>query len=116
MAREPGDAPGLEWKKRAKDGTWIPRWRARKNAVALGYRPSVLQLDIDPNDKAALAARCREQWAKMEAWLANEHSEPRFDGTIGSLIDIYTSDEDSPYQELRYQTRVNYDKALRLLK
>jgi hypothetical protein len=48
MSREPGEAPGLDWKKRPKDGVRIPRWRARKKAVALGYRPSVIQLDIDP--------------------------------------------------------------------
>ena len=72
MSREPGEAPGLEWKRRPKDGAMIPRWRARKKAVALGYRPSVIQLDIDPNDHAALTQRCRTEWAKMEAWLANE--------------------------------------------
>jgi len=39
MSREPGAAPGLEWKKRPKDGAKLPRWRARKKAVTLGYRP-----------------------------------------------------------------------------
>jgi hypothetical protein len=116
MARDLSDAPGLEWKKRARDGARIPRWRARKSAVALGYRPSVIQLEIDPNDAAAIAERCRKEQAKLEAWLANEHSEPRFDGTMGSLIDIYASAENSPYQNLRYRSQVNYDRQLRLLK
>jgi hypothetical protein len=115
MARELSDAPGFEWKKE-RSGMIVPRWRARKKAVALGYRPSLIRLDIDPNDHTAIAERCREEWAKMEAWLANEQSEPRFDGTIGSLIDIYASDENSPYQNLRYRTQVNYDKQLGLLK
>ena len=88
MARERSDAPGFEWKKE-RSGMIVPRWRARKKAVALGYRPAIIQLDIDPNDHAAIAERCREEWAKMEAWIANEHSEPRFDGTFGSMIDIY---------------------------
>ena len=116
MAREPGDAPGLEWIKRARDGARIPRWRARKSAVALGYRPSFIRLYIDPNDYAAIAERCREEWAKMEAWLANGQSVPRFDGTIESLIDIYASDENSPYQDLKYRTQINYDKDLAVLK
>jgi len=115
MARERSDAPGFEWKKE-RSGMIVPRWRARKKAVALGYRPAIIRLYIDPNDHAAIAERCREEWAKMEAWLANERSEPRFDGTIGSLIDIYASDENSPYQDLRYRTQVNYDKDLRVLK
>ena len=88
MSREPGEAPGLEWKKRPKDGVRIPRWRARKKAVALGYRPSVIRLEIDPNDYASLAERCRAEWAKMEAWLANERPAPIFDGTLASLIDL----------------------------
>jgi hypothetical protein len=116
MAREPGDAPGLEWKKRPKDGAGIPRWRARKKAVALGYRPSVFQLDIDPNDYAAIAERCRAQWTKMEAWLANERPAPIFDGTLASLIDLYLGDEDSPYHDLRHRTQRNYDQQLKMLK
>ena len=115
MAREPGDAPGFEWKKE-RSGIIVPRWRAPKKAVALGYRPSHLRLYIDPNDHAAIAERCREEWAKMEAWLANGQSVPRFDGTIESLIDIYASDENSPYQDLKYRTQINYDKDLAVLK
>ena len=115
MAREPSDAPGFE-RKKERSGIIVPRWRAPKKAVALGYRPSLVRLYVDPNDHVAIADRCREEWAKMVAWLANEHSEPRFVGTIGSLIDIYASDENSPYQDLRYRSQVNYDKQLRLLK
>ena len=116
MSREPGEAPGLEWKKRPKDGVRIPRWRARKKAVALGYRPSVIRLEIDPNDHASLAERCRAEWAKMEAWLANERPVPIFDGTLASLIDLYSSDKESPYNDLRHRTRRTYDQQLKLLK
>ena len=116
MSREPGAAPGLEWKKRPKDGAKLPRWRARKKAVTLGYRPSVIQLDIDPNDHAALAERCRAEWAKMEVWLDNERPAPVFDGTLASLIDLYLGHEDSPYQDLRHRTQRNYDQQLKVLK
>ena len=34
MAREPSDTPGLEWKK-SRSGMMVPRWRARRKAVAL---------------------------------------------------------------------------------
>jgi hypothetical protein len=71
-----------------KDGARIPCWRTRKKAVALGYRQSVTQLMIDANDHAAIAERCREEWAKVEAWLINERPAPVFDATIGSLIDL----------------------------
>jgi hypothetical protein len=116
MSRDPSDAPGLEWKKRHKDGGKIPRWRARRKAVALGYRPSVIQLAIDPNDHAALAERCRAEWTRMELWLANERPAPLFDGTLASLIDLYSTDEDSPYHDLRNRTQRNYDQQLKMLK
>jgi hypothetical protein len=116
MSREPGEAPGLEWKTRPKDGARIPRWRARKKAVALGYRPSVIQLDIDPNDHAALAERCRAEWTKMEAWLTNERPAPVFNGTLASMIDLYLGDEESPYHELRHRSQRTYDQQLKLLK
>src|SRR2546423_1102748 len=116
MSREPGAAPGLEWKKRPKDGAKLPRWRARKKAVALGYRPSVIQLDIDPNDRAALAEQCRAEWIKMEAWLASERPAPVFDGTLDSLIDLYLGDRESPYHDLRHRTQRSYDQQLQLLK
>ena len=109
MSREPGEAPGLEWKRRPKDGARMPRWRARKKAVVLGYRPSIIQLDIDPSDHAALAERCRAEWTKMEAWLANERPVPVFDGTLASLIDLYWGDEESPYHDLRYRSQRTYD-------
>jgi hypothetical protein len=104
MSREPGEAPGLEWKKRPKDGVRIPRWRARKKAVALGYRPSVIQLDIDPYDHVALAERCRAEWVKMEAWLANERPAPVFDGTLASLIDLYLCDGGTGHNVLTIST------------
>jgi hypothetical protein len=116
MSREPSDAPGLEWKKRSKDDARIPRWRARKKAVALGYRPSVIQLDFNPDDYAAIAERCRAEWIKMEAWLANERPAPVFDGTLGSLIDLYLGKEASPYHDLRYRTQRSYDQQLKVLK
>ena len=112
MSREPGEAPGLEWKKRLKDGAKAPRWEARKKAVALGYCPSVIQLDIDANDHAALAARCQAEWGNMEAWLANEGPAPVFDGTLASLIDCYSRDEESRYHDLRHRNKTYLRSAV----
>ena len=77
--------------------------------------PSVIQLDIDPNDHAAIAARCRAEWTKMETWLANERPAPVFDGTLASLIDLYSGDGESPYHDLRHRTQRTYDQHLKLL-
>jgi hypothetical protein len=52
----------------------------------------------------------------MEDWLANERPAPVFDGTLASLIDLYLSDGESPYHDLRHGTQRNYDQHLKLLK
>ena len=50
----------------------------------------------------------------MEAWLRAEHRPVViFDGTLGSLIDIYASDPESPYRELKYSTQQAYDDDLK---
>jgi hypothetical protein len=56
-----------------------PRRDKLSGAPRPANRPSwrVIQLDIDPNDHAAIAERCRAEWTKMEAWLANERRMPR---------------------------------------
>ncbi len=38
-----------------------------------------------------------------------------FDGTVGSLITSYRTDKDSPYQQLRYQSRKTYDYMLKYI-
>lgn len=115
MPRKLSEAPGLDWKTQGK--VRVPRWRARKNAVKLRYRASVIRLDIDPEERAAIAERCREEWPKMEAWLRAEHRPASiFDGTLGSLIDIYASDPESPYRELNYSSQKAYDDDLKILK
>src|SRR6516165_6278618 len=52
----------------------------------------------------------------METWLANERPAAVFDGTLASLIDRYSSDEESPYHDLRHRTQRTYDQQLKLLK
>lgn len=114
MPRKPGDAPGLDWKVTSTGR--VPRWRARRAAVRLGYRPAVVQLDTDPADLAHIASLCRIEQARMEAWLASDgHPPPVFDGTIASLIGLYATDEESPYRDLKYSTQQAYDDDLKIL-
>jgi hypothetical protein len=114
MARRLGDAPGLEWK-RVRDRR-TPRWRARKSAVKLGYRPSVVNLAADPNDTEAIAALCHVEQQRMEAWLRDEKpASAVFNGTLGSLIQLYATDPDSPYRDLKYSTQQAYDSDLKIL-
>jgi hypothetical protein len=86
--------------------------------VKEGYSPSVVQLDAAPDDHERIAQLCQIEQAKMEAWLAADDRGPsiEFNGTLGSLIDIYATDTDSPYQDLKYSTQQSYDDDLKILK
>jgi hypothetical protein len=113
MPRGPGETPGLDWKKRGDRR--IPRWRARRSAVQLGYRPAHVVLAADPDDLDTIAALCRAEQERLEAWLRGLSAPPMFDGTLGSLIRLYQTDPASPYQDLKYSTQRTYDDDLKIL-
>jgi len=115
MPRSPSDTPGLEIA--VRNGRRIPRWRARKEAVKLGFKPSTQRLNIDPDNLDELGKKCRELWAEMEAWLDTQPRTdvPTWDGTIGCLIETYKVDPYSPYQALSHGSRQAYDYDLGVL-
>lgn len=109
------DAPGLKVK-RNKDGTLRFYWEARSDAVKLGYKPSSIRLHYDDDDQRA--ARCRLLQSEMLAWLAagNQFPARRYDGTIGSLADLFAADADSPYQDCKWNTQRLYDQGIKIIK
>lgn len=116
MSRKPSvDAPCLEWNR--VGGKIIPRWRARRSAIRAGYQPTTVYLDPAMSHEE-LAERCRALQAHMEAWLAagNKRGAAVFDGTLGSLLEMYASDEDSPYRDLKYSTQQAYADDIKILR
>lgn len=65
-----------------------------------------------------ILALCRNYTSELLEWLSERGvSKPKeFDGTLGSLIDVYRSHPESPYFEIKSNTRVMYDESLELLK
>jgi hypothetical protein len=113
------NAPGLIWRGR-KHG-WEARWQARSDIVKDGYQLASLRLwagdtpcDIE---KAFIAERCRALQDEMLTWSRGGLPAPitTYDGSWKSLVGCYQSDKDSPYQKLRYATKVNYDWECRQL-
>lgn len=109
------DTPGLKVK-RNKDGSLRYYWEARTDAAKLGYRPSSIRLHY--GDEGQRAARCRVLQAEMLAWLAagNQFPARRYEGTIGSLADLFASDEDSPYRACKWNTQRLYDQGIKIIK
>lgn len=64
----------------------------------------------------ALEARCHRLQAEMNDWLAGRRGrDPVFDGTIGSLINFYQTDKESPYHALEPASRHPYDVYARMI-
>lgn len=116
------DAPGLAWR-RLKHG-WEARWRARPDLVTRGFEPKSVRLWAPTREtpepsvvaKAWVSQRCRALQDEMLKWGRGGGPEVmEFDGTLGGLIVCYQRDPDSPYQKLRYVSRVNSDGLLKRL-
>ncbi len=113
------NAPGLEWRTR-KSGERVPIWTARRSLVSQGYKPSTQNLGHLAADPDGLAAACRRLQADMLEWAANKNQPARrsaqFAGTLGSLIDLYLSDPNSPYFSKKYNTQACYSEWLKPLR
>ena len=111
-----GEYPGLQRKPPDANGFVAMYWAAPRRAVRAGYPSKTVRLHNFVYPSPQLAARCQQLWAEMETWLA-EQCQPDtpivFDGTIGGLIRLYQTVEDSTYHDLEDNTRKLYDGQLR---
>jgi hypothetical protein len=107
------NAPGLKRRGNKKERlTWV----ARSDIARAGYRPKTVRLHYDERDpvqRKLIEAACRNLQAEMLEWAAGNRSTKRaFDGTLGSLIRCYQTDEASPYREIKWNTQRTYDQVL----
>lgn len=115
--------PGIEWRQRKHH--WIALWVARRDIAKSGYGLKSRRLwdarrEPTLEEWAAISSQCEILQTEMLGWANSTPQawDPRiiYDGTLGSLIDVYERDPDSSYQNLRRHTRQSYDSGLRTLK
>lgn len=114
-------APGLAWRSRA-DGRLVALWVCRADIVKRGYTLKTQQVwagladELADTARALIVGACRRLQDEMLGW-AREGTldQPRFDGSVKSLIETYRRDADSPYHKLRFRTRRTYDVHLAVL-
>ncbi|MCW6513145.1 integrase [Lichenifustis flavocetrariae] len=109
--RPEGDAPGRS-DRRNRDGSLRVYWVAAKEAAKAGYEPATVR--IHEADAEAISARCRVLQAEMQEWLAERSAAAARPGkkTINFLIREYRSWSESPFQEVKWNTRRTYGKML----
>jgi hypothetical protein len=84
-----------------------------------GYPVKTVRLRNFVDDSPQLAKRCEDLQAEQEKWLAKQHRPDKriqFDGTFGSLIAVYETDEESPYQQRPRSSRTPIHYQLRTLR
>lgn len=114
MAKQPTKAQGLKYRPRA-NGDSVPYWIAPADAIKDGYHTKSVNLTGLEGDE--LVARCDRLNAELRMWRAGlERGPVLFDGTFATLFDLYETDEESPYRDLRPGSLVPYRSYLRSLR
>lgn len=114
MTKPRKDRPGYQYRLRS-DGTrahyWNPRRACKSAPKSLALRP----IADDASDET-IVSLCQSWTDELLADLENLHRSPRFDGTIASLIQLYRTDENSPFQDLKHSTKIrDYEPTLRVI-
>jgi hypothetical protein len=109
-------APGLKRRGKNKDRL---HWVARADIARAGFQPKTVRLhydEADPAQRKLIEAACHKLQAEMLEWAGGKRNSTRaFDGTLGSLVRCYQTDEASPYREIKWNTQRTYDQVLRVV-
>lgn len=108
------NAPGLKSRSRT-DGTTAHYWVA--SAIARDTADYPLKTVRVHGDDDEIAARCRVLTSELKQWLSGKGigNTTEYDGTLKSVIRLYQHTKESPYHEVKSNTRAMYDESLGLL-
>ena len=88
-------------------------WRCTKQAKALGYKPTIIR--IFETDETEIAKTCARFQAEMLGWMATRTGAskplPQF-VTVEFLFRSYRERPSSPYHQVKWNTRKQYDQVL----
>jgi hypothetical protein len=108
-------APGLKWRQR-RTGPPVPYWFADTKAIAAGYPVKSANLSNFADRPAMLKERAQRLQSEMLLWVSGQmKTGSHFDGTFRSLLDLYETDAESSYRELKPGVRETYDVYIRRL-
>lgn len=122
-------APGLIY--RFRRHRWAMYWCPRSDLTKRGYQGKTVRLWPSDRVPPQQIEPGRAEWEFICGWCERYHAEqvlwtqggatgkdPQslFDGTIGSLIEIYQTHERSPFNGVRHSSQLQYTSALASLK
>lgn len=108
------DSPGLK-RRPNRDGSTRHYWVASAvSKHASDYPLKTMQLTGTLEE---ISQRCRILTSELKLWLSNRGKGPKpiFDGSVKSLIHVYRQTPESPYHNIKHNSRTMYDESLNLL-
>lgn len=107
-------APGLKIRRRG-DGAIAYYWVAKSSSPKAKEYPIKTKRLTGTDDE--IAAQCRVLQSEFKEWLSGKgvSGKAQYDGTLKSVIRLYQQTPESPYHEVRSNTRAMYDESLGLL-
>ncbi len=107
-------SPGLKWRPR-RHGAPVPYWCASPGAIKAGY--PVKSVPLKGLSGEALAVRCERLQAEMKEWLGQSAGpQISFDGTFRTLLELYETDPDSSFHDLKPGVQRTYLVYIRRLR
>jgi Phage integrase family len=107
--------PGLKWRRTANRRQ--PYWVAKQVVRDLkGFPERTIRLPAGA-DEETLGELCRDHTARLLAWLAAPEGKRAviYDGSIRSLSRLYQQHADSPFHDVKRNTRKTYCDSLKLI-
>jgi hypothetical protein len=112
---DPLYAPGISWSGKNPEHRYV-QWKCPTKYVKAGYALTKVKLEppgnVSDEHQKDRALRCRELTKEMLKWF-DEQDQPRVDPeTWKYLIARYKTDDFSPIQEVKANTRIGYHEQL----
>ena len=117
------DAPGLKQIKR-KDRLDL-YWAKDEKPPYADYMPATVRIHVDlsdPSAKCKIEDICKREQDAMLLWNEENTRDDRarlktkFNGTFGSLCDLYESDEESGFADLQDNTKQSYRDSQKMIR
>jgi hypothetical protein len=115
-------APGFKAIRRGAEKQFY--WIKDDHAEFALYEPKTVRIYVDGLDAQAACERiqriCLREQEAMLAWADDNASDrerlgPKYDGTLNSVIALYTDDEESSFQNLKANTKQSYADSLKVV-
>jgi hypothetical protein len=116
------DAPGLKTIRRGLLRQFY--WVKDDGPDFKGYETKTVRIHLDETDPDAaerIKEICRREQAAMLEWADGHVSDksrlaPKYNGTMGSLIDLYQWDDESAFEGVKHTTKQNYSDWLKVVR